>query len=412
MLRPTRGDLERSFTEQARTRLTRTWPVTMPVAGRLSRVEVREGDRVSQGQTLATVDPVPLEARVAAAAAEVGEYRARQDLQRDTGLEEAERAGAVARARAEREAAQALRAQVRTAQAEVANARTRLERAESLYARGFVPRQEVDDARLAAVTAQQRSAELQNRIAGQEAAAAAAERQVAVHEAAAERRLREEPALREGEAGARARLREAAHDADRAVVKAPVTGLVLRRHEQGPGEFAAGAPLLEIGRLQDLEVVADVLTGDAMQLRPGQSVRLQARDGAPPFAGVIRRIEPAGFTKQSSLGVEQQRVEVLVAVPRPPQGLGAGWRVSATFVTGARQGVLLLPRFSVLQDQKGGFHCFVVRDGRLERRALELGLQGDAQVEVVSGLQESEDVVAVPDTTLKPGERVTATRGG
>lgn len=406
VLRPTRGDLERSFTEQARTRLTRTFPVTMPVAGHLSRVTVKEGDAVRAGQILATVDLVPLDARVAAAAADVGEFQARTDLQRDTRLEEAQRSSAVAQARAEAEVGRALRAQVRSAEADLRNAKVEQRRSETLFQKGFVAQQEVDAARLATETAAQRVAELRRRVAAQDAAVAAAERQVSVHAEAAERRRREEEVLSQGEAGAQARLREAAHEAGRAVVKAPVAGVVLRRFEQGPGEFAAGARLLEIGRLQDLEVVADVLTGDALGLKPGMAVSLRARDGDDPFEGVIREIEPAGFTKLSSLGVEQQRVEVVVRLPRPPKGLGEGYRVAATFVTGARRGVLLLPRFAVLQDDKGGFQCFVVEDGRLVRRQVELGLQGDAQLEVVSGVREGDVVVAVPDTTLKEGQRV------
>lgn len=406
VLHPVRGDLQRSFTEQARTRLTRTWLVAMPVTGHLSRVAVDEGDAVRAGQRLASVDPVPLQSQIEEASAQVREARARGELQQDVGFEEAQQAQALARVHAERETARALRAQLRTSEARLRDAETDRGRMEGLLAQGFVTRQDTDDARVAAVAAEQRLRELYRLIAAQDAAVAEAERQVAVYRRAAERRRREEEVLEQTEQAALARLRQVEHEADRAAVQAPVSGLVLRRFEQGPGDFAAGTKLLEIGRLEDLEVVAEVLTGDALLLRKGMPVSLLARDGASSFPGLIREIEPAGFTKNSSLGVEQQRVEVMIRVPRPPQGLGVGWRVAATFVTGKRQGVLLLPRFSVLQDELGGYRCFVVEGDRLVRRTLRLGLQGDARLEVLEGVSEADTVVAVPDATLREGERV------
>lgn len=411
VLHPVRGGLQRSFTERARTRLSRTFLVPMPVDGRLSRVAVKEGDRVRAGQTLATVDPVPFETRVAEQSGRVRELEARLEVQRDAGVERAQLEEARARHASERGTLSALSAEVRSAEASHAQARADLQRAERLFREGYVPAQQVEDARLREVTAAQGVREARGRVVAQEASVDAAARQVETARRVAERRLQEEEALQGQLEAARAGLGAATHEAGRARLDAPVAGVVLKRFEAGPGTFPAGTKILEVGRFEDLEGVVEVLTQDALGLRPGMPVGLLARDGGDAFAGTVRSIDPAGFTKPSSLGVEQQRVDVVLRLVDPPPHLGVAYRMEATFVTGTSKNALLVPRFSLLQDADGTWYAFVAREGALHRRDLEVGLQGDQQVEVLKGLAEGDLVVATPDATMRDGQKVRALAG-
>ena len=121
------------------------------------------------------------------------------------------------------------------------------------------------------------------------------------------------------------------------------------------------------------------------------------------------RIEPAGYTKLSALGVEQQRVNVIVGFDEPPVGLGAGFRVQARFIVRSRADALLVPRFSVLSTTDGSRYVMLVDGGRLGRRMVEVGLTSDLAVEIVSGLTESDILVAAPDALMQEGERVRVT---
>ncbi len=408
VLSPVRGDLARTFTEQARTRLSQTFQVPMPVDGRLSRLTVVEGDHVRAGQVLATIDPVPLTTRVDSLSGRVQEYESRVQTQQDLSVEESQRDQAQAHLQAERQTRQALAEQLLSAQAGLQQARTETRRAERLFEQGYIPRQQLEKARLDEVSATHAAREVDGRIRAQDAIIAAAARQVDASTRAAERRLAEGGALTGQLQSARADLRGARHEAAQARLLAPVDGLVLKRLETGPGHFPAGTRILEIGRMQDLEVLAEVLTQDAMTLRPGTPVQLQAWDSGPPFRGTVRLLEPAGFTKPSSLGVEQQRVEVRIRPEAAPPGLGVGYRVQATFVTETRRDALLIPRSCLMQDPGGAWYVFVVEDETLRRRPVRPGLQGDLQIEVLEGLREGELMVAIPDSTFQEGQKIRA----
>jgi len=406
VLSPVRGDLARSFTEQARTRLSQTYQVPMPIDGRLSRLTVEEGDSVRTGQVLATVDPVPLTSRVDSLSGRVQEYESRLLTQQDLSVEKSQSQQAQARLQAERQTRQALGEQLLSAQAALRQARTEAERAERLFEQGYVPRQQMEQARLDEVSATHAAREVDGRIRAQDAIVAAAARQVEASTRAAERRLAEGGALTGQLHSARADLRGARHEAAQAQLLAPVDGIVLKRLETGPGHFPSGTRILEIGRMQDLEVVAEVLTQDAMTLKPGTPVELQAWDSGAPFRGTVRMLEPAGFTKPSSLGVEQQRVEVRIRPEAAPPELGVGYRVQATFVTETRRDVLLVPRSCLMQDPGGWWYAFVVEQDTLRRRRVRPGLQGDLQIEVLEGLREGEEVVAIPDSTFQEGQKI------
>jgi len=124
--------------------------------------------------------------------------------------------------------------------------------------------------------------------------------------------------------------------------------------------------------------------------------------------GKVKRIEPAGFTKLSSLGVEQQRVNVIVSLPPQHEGLGVGYRVQAQFFTGAKSNALIVPRYGVLQAPDRSFYVLKVVDGKMRKQAVTIGLRSDLELEITSGLSENDLIVARPDTTMKEGAKVKA----
>ena len=168
----------------------------------------------------------------------------------------------------------------------------------------------------------------------------------------------------------------------------------------------AGEKLLSLGRSQDLEAMSEVLTQDALRLRIGTPVQLYPGPGRPPHLAHVSRIEPRGFTKLSSLGVEQKRVRVLMQLDKVPPNLGAGYRLEAEFVVGKHPQVLALPRPALLQKPDGSFYVFKVVAGHLKEQTVELGVSEDLRVSIRSGLAEGDTVVAAPESGLKDGDEV------
>jgi len=149
-----------------------------------------------------------------------------------------------------------------------------------------------------------------------------------------------------------------------------------------------------------------VLTQDVLRLREGSDVSLQAAVGREPIAGKVARIEPAGFTKLSSLGVEQQRVNVIISLEGGRGNLGVGYRLQARFTTGAKADALIVPRYSVLQAPDRAFYVLKAADGVIAKQTVAIGLRSDLELEILSGLGESDPIIARPDATMKEGMRV------
>jgi HlyD family secretion protein len=190
-------------------------------------------------------------------------------------------------------------------------------------------------------------------------------------------------------------------------VPAPVAGTVLRLLKESEGVVQAGTPLLEVGDPTALEVVIDVLTTDAVQIAPGAEVRIE-RWGGPPFEGRVRRIEPAAFTKLSALGVEEQRVNVLVDVVAPRErwaSLGDGFRVEARIVVWEGSNLVKLPTSAIFRHA-GGWAAFRVHDGRARLTPVEIGQRSAREVQIKSGLDAGSRVVVHPSDRVADGSKV------
>jgi HlyD family secretion protein len=355
-----RGPMSVTIEQRGVTRVVDRYVVSAPVAAHAQRLALRVGDAVTSGETLlelAPVAPVPLDARSLAQA----QARAEQAQ------------AALAAAQAHRQAA--------AAAAEFAEAR--IQRAQRLFKAGDLPEEAFEQTRAAVLEARAnlRSAEFNVQIARYELDAARAG--LAYQEAGAAPR---EPVL---------------------ALRAPVAGRVLAVHQQSEGVVAAGQPLLEIGDPAALEVAVDVLSHDAARLRPGVPVTLH-RWGGAPLEAAVRRVEPAGFMRVSALGVEEQRVLVIVDVLSPHEQwrqLGTGYRVEARFVLWRDEDVLQVPEGALFRTPQG-WAVFVLEGQQAQLRQVEPGARADLRAQILQGLAAGEEVIVHPDSALEPGQRV------
>jgi len=407
---PRKGEIHESFTEPVRTRLARTYPITMPIGGRIGRVGLEPGDKVAAGQPLAHFDLVPFKEAAAEAQAAVDELKAEIAVKDDNRLELTALDEAKALVEAAAKALKAADEQVSAEKARSNRAGKALERKKLLAAKKVIAEDEFDDAALAAVTSliELRKQEFY-RAALKAFIVAVNLGPRAINQFLGKEKLEREVLLHRL-AQANARLARARHELKLAQIKSPIKGIVLERYEQGDRTLPAGQRLLLLGNLDDLEVVAEVLTQDALRLSEGSEVSLQPAVGLEHIAGKVKRIEPAGFTKLSSLGVEQQRVKVIVSLTGAHERLGVGYRLQARFFTGSKRDALIIPRFSVLQAPDQSYYVFKIVDDRLKKQLVSLGLRSDLELEVTEGLSEDDSIVARPDATMREGARVNATR--
>lgn len=363
--RVARGPLLVTVDEEAETRVRRRFVVSAPVAGRVGRIDLEPGDAVERGRTLLATffpaDPTPLDART-----------------------RAEAAAAAQAARATRDGARAERQR--------AEAALKLAASELRRARDLAGQQLLAPAELESREAQARSAEEAFRAA--DFAAAAAEHQLQ----AAEARLAPPGGARSG--------RELE-------LRAPVDGVVLRRLRESESVVPVGEPLLELGDPSAVEIVSDLLSTDAVRVRAGQRVLIQHWGGDGTLAARVRRVEPSGFMKISALGVEEQRVNVVMDFEGPPEArrrLGDGYRVEIRIVVAETANALKAPN-SALFRRGEQWSAFVVEGGRARLRPVKLGHRNGLEAEVLEGLTESAVLVLHAGDRVGDGTRVAAREG-
>jgi HlyD family secretion protein len=354
------GRFEQSIEEDGQTRLKARYTVSAPVSARLMRIALREGDRVKAGDTVAVLLP--------AMSAMVDERSARE-----------------AAARLKAAAANVARAAARIERAGVAvdEAQLELHRTEKLAREGFLSASRLDGARLGLAAARR------------ELDVARAEREAAVQEQA--------------QAAAALMPVGTGVQAGRPFnVQAPVDGVVLRVSQASEATLPAGAALLEIGDPASMEVVADLLTADAVRAQPGRRAVVE-RWGGPAVEGRVRRVEPAAFTKVSALGIEEQRVKVLVDLETPPpawQVVGDGYRVTLRIVTDSAEGALLAPVGALFPVGDGGTAVYRVDGRRARLQPVEVGGRNGSEAWIKSGLEPGQRVVVYPPPAVADGARI------
>jgi HlyD family secretion protein len=197
---------------------------------------------------------------------------------------------------------------------------------------------------------------------------------------------------------------------DRVPVRSPINGRVLKAPRECAGPVRTGEALLEVGDPSQLEVAVDLLSADAVRIQTGTTVLFDRWGGDGQLEGVVRTVEPVGFTKVSALGVEEQRVLVIADFTSPPerwQRLGDGYRVDASFVLWQEQDVLQVPASSLFRS-RGGWAVFVMEGGRAVLRPVEVGWRNGLVAQILGGVEAGERVINHPSDQVDDGRRVTS----
>lgn len=360
IVRVTRGPLQVTVNHEGRTRIKERYIVSAPLSGRLLRVDLHPGDTIRAKETILTAiepaDPALLDPRARAEAearvkaADAAKSRAIPNLDR---------------ARAANELA-----------------RTELARAQKLNTEGAMSHQELDNA------------ELKARSADEEFKAAEFALQIATFE------LEQARAVLSGGDPAAA--------ASRFEIRSPVDGVLLRVFQESESIVQPGTRLLEIGNPRDLEMEIDVLSTDAVRIKPGDKVFVEHWGGDVPLLGRVRLVEPAAFLKTSALGVEEQRVNVIAEFVDPIEKratLGDAYRIEARIVVSEADNVLKVPAGALFRRGED-WAVFAVERGRATLRIVKIGRRNDLDAEMLSGLRESEELITHPSDKIQDGARI------
>jgi len=358
----TRGPMQVSVGEEGKTRVIDRYDISAPVAGMTCRVDLDVGDPVEKGQALITINPLESQA-----------------------LDPRSRAEAEARIAAATSALHAAEQNVKSARAEKDLAEKELSRIRPLFEKGHVSQGQLDQAAATVQTTRAASRSAQFAV------------DVARHEVEATRTALSYTGV-SGQNNPDANVQ----------VRSPINGRLLAIHQECEGVVASGQPLLVVGDTRSLEVETDVLSADAVKIKPGMRVEFHRWGGEKPLQGKVRTVEPVGFTKISALGVEEQRVLVISDITSEPvqwESLGDGYRVEAEFILWQSDDVLQIPA-SALFRFNDGWALFVMQNAKAIRREVKVGQRNGLSAEILEGLTEGEMVITHPDNTIEDGVAV------
>ncbi len=355
------GNFERTIEESGKTRLRDRYVISAPVAGKLARLTVREGDVVQAGQVVALLWPAP------------------PPLLDERRLQEQSEQVAAAEASVARANAGLQKSELVLLQAEAD-----LRRNESLAARGFISPIQIENTRL---TVQQKQREREVSVQERNAA----RHQLAQLRIALQRSSGREPLAKQAVA-----------------VTAPSSGKVVKLRQQSEAVLAAGANLLDIGDPVAIEVIVELLTEDAAQIKPGVLATLSNWGGPATLQARVRLVEPSAFTKVSALGVEEQRVNVVLDIRSPPeawQTLGDNYKVDITIPVQSATKVTMAP-VACLFPRGSRSALFVLDHGRVRTEEVELLARNGREAWIKTSLAAGTKVITYPPAGLKEGDRV------
>jgi HlyD family secretion protein len=412
------GSIREYVDEQAKTRLPQTYLITMPITGRIEAIKPVEGDAVKAGQLVAQIVPRDLKLAVDQARANVQRLEASIKENAYLKVEETAHKQSEHFVESTKAAVAAAAERVISGKAKLDYSKRDLARVRELAVTRAKTEEDLERAQLVEVQSDVDFKQDQLVHASMTAVGAATDLMPAMVLQYIQRKRLSGGVLKEEKAEAEARLQQVLQEQERGPMRSPVDGVVLDRLGANERYLSAGRTLLEIGRLEDMEVEADVLSLDVVAAKVGDRAEVYGPAiGKTPAKAVVSRIFPAGFTKVSSLGVEQQRVKVVLRFERgeldrllKDRRLGAGYRVRVRIFTEDRAKAMLIPRSALFRAADNTWQVFVVRGGRARLQTVEVGLMNDEQVEIVQGLSENEPVVLTPESSLNDGDRVWVAR--
>lgn len=404
---PRVGTIEAYVEEQAVTELPQDVLVAMPIAGWLEPIILREGDAVAKGAVVARLEKDDLLDHVHQAQQRIAILETELARTKDHRLEENALVEVRATVKAIDETVKAGEAKIKASRAVWEFAETEIERVIRLAKTGAASDREVREAK---TLARQTEAEYQ----GDRLELAALKTLAAVSYIGPkfildyiDRKRFDVLTLERKLEQARSQLAIEKRNLARAEITSPIDGVVLARHQTRRQFLPAGTPLLTIGRLDTMEVIAEILTERAPLISPGDPVDIFGR--ALPGEGIrgkVLRVYPAGFKKISSLGVEQQRVKVAVKIDDRPANLGVDFRVYVRIIYDRASDALTLPRTAMFRGKDGRWRAMAVRDGITREAPLKVGLMNDERAQILDGLTAEDAVVAQPSKDVVAGLRV------
>jgi HlyD family secretion protein len=415
-----KGPIAEHIDERGLTRLPRTFLITMPQAGRVETIEPAEGDRVRQGQVVARLVPLDLKLNVDEAASAVQRLEAAIRENAETNVEMTGYQQAQQFVKSMRDVVEAAVERVRAGAAKKGYAESHYERVKRLHDIAAQSAEEVERAEMERVTADvDYQQDLLVKTAMQSLELATNLLPTMIEQTIGNKKLREAILIKE-KAEASARLSRMEEDRRRGEMPSPIDGVVLKRNIANERFLPAGEVLLELGRLEDMEVETDVLSVEVVRVEEGDPVLIYGPAlPSGEIHGTVKQIYPAGFTKISSLGVEQQRVKVLVAFDPDDlkmllerKRMGVGYRVRVKIITAEKEEALVVPRSSLVRNAEGNWQVYVLSGGTGEFQTVKVGLMNDRTAEIVDGLREGALVARTPSSNLEDGLRVEAVLTG
>ncbi|MBN2295391.1 MAG: efflux RND transporter periplasmic adaptor subunit [Pirellulales bacterium] len=400
--------------ERGKTRLPETYLITMPSAGRVEGITLTVGTKVKKGQVVAQMVPLDLKLAVEESEASVRQLQASIKENAATNVEETALRQAKHFVKSMHDTVAAAATRVLAGKAKLDYAEKRYGRVAPLAKTGVQTQDELDQAILEKVSSSVAYREDELIHMATVAMAAATDLLPTMIEQQIANKGLTVAVLKEQEAAADARLKQVRENQRRGTITSPVDGIVLERIVDDEQFLAAGTSLMEIGRLEDLEVEADILSLDVVAVKPGHRVEIYGPAiGKPQAKGTVEKVYPAGFTKVSSLGVEQQRVKVIIRFDPgelerllSERHLEVGYRVRVRIITAEKQSALIVPRSALFRGSGSQWQLFAIRDGRACTQDVTVGLMNDREAEVTEGLRQDDMVIVAPETSLADGTKV------
>ena len=412
----TQGSIRSWVEDRAMTTLPFVHKISMPQDGRILPITLEPGQAVKKGQVVAQMDTADLQSTLDLADAAVKEIEAQIAVNAYDKLEKTALVESDKLIKALNATGKASNELVRTNEAELKYAKWLVEMEEKLVKERASSKEKLR-------RAQRNFGQAESQVASSRFMSSATWAVAAVFDLLPRyvqeylgRKHLEGIALKHQLAGARAERELAARRLGRATMKSPVDGILLRRLVKNEAYLAAGTLLLEIGVMEDLRVTADILSQDVVTVRPGNPVEIYGPSiGATPVLGTVWRVRPAGFTKVSSLGVDQQRVPVIIQfepdalklLKEKGRTLGLGYRVRARIYTEEKKNVIKVSRTALFRGSNNQWQVFCVRSKKAVLVPVTVGIVNDNEAEILTGLKEGEAVVVAPPKSLKAGDPVT-----
>lgn len=411
------GPVSAYVEERAKTRLRQTYPITMPYAARIAAIDLQEGDHVKQGQVVARIVQPDRKLARDRAAAQVSRLDAQIAENDDTSVEQVTLKQARSFALAVRESVKAAAARVTSGQEKFQYAVKSRQRIQRLARTGAKTEDDLDKARRDEVVSDVDYQEDNLVHSAMVALQVATDLLPAVVEKTIDRKRLHHAVLAKQRDDAELARQQATLDFQRATMRSPVDGVVLTRPVRHERFLPAGTVLMEIGELDDLEVVAEILSQEVVDVQSGAAVEIFGPAiGHDRIVGHVARIYPSGFTKISSLGVEQQRVLVIIRFAEKDlarllkrRHLGVGYRVRVRIQTGTAERARRIPRSALFRDADGRWQVFAIDGNVATIRTVQVGLINDDLAAVTGGLDADSLVVVAPPAGLTNGARVRAT---